>query len=381
MATRPVGSTPCPITFCTTELAPGGAEKCLTQLATRLDPAKYQVRIVSLKPPPEADRRQLVDRLEAASIPVDYLNVRSNRQALAAIRQLTQLFKSHPPRLAQTFLFHANVVGAAAARRAGIAPVVAGIRVADRRSRLRLRAERYLTRSVARYVCVSESVAQFSRTEAKLPAAKLTVIPNGVDITTYREAVPLDLTTLGVAAGRRVLTYIGRLDPQKGIVSLVRSATTLLSQLPNHDLLLVGEGQQRSHIESLLDELKLRDRVHLIGYRKDVPQILAASDLLVCPSEFEGMPNVVLEAMAAGKPVVATRAEGVVELLGDAAGKQTTEVGDSQAFIRNVVALASDEHLSAELGKTNQHRAAEHFSIDRMVATYDELYQTLISTT
>ena len=117
-------------------------------------------------------------------------------------------------------------------------------------------------------------------------------------------------------AGRDVVTCIGRLDRQKGLDWLLETAAIWLPQLPRCDLLLVGQGPERRKLEAQCRGLGIGDRVHFAGWRPDVAEILAASRLLVLPSAWEGMPNVVLEAMAAGLPVVATDVEGVRELLG-----------------------------------------------------------------
>ena len=109
-----------------------------------------------------------------------------------------------------------------------------------------------------------------------------------------------------------------------------------------------------------------------------MPQILAASDVLVLPSRWEGMPNVVLEAMAAGKPVVATQAEGVTELLGDLGEPQSCPAGDAAGFTERITRLARDRELAAELGVQNQRRAAAEFSLASMISRYEALYEAIL---
>ena len=122
------------------------------------------------------------------------------------------------------------------------------------------------------------------------------------------------------------------------------------------------------------------DRVHFAGWRADIPQILAASRLLVLPSLWEGMPNVVLEAMAAGLPVVATDVEGVRELLGPAADGQVVPLGDTQAFTDRVIRLVRDtRNRPPKSGAANRRRVAESFTLDGMVAAYQSLWQSLLA--
>jgi len=150
----------------------------------------------------------------------------------------------------------------------------------------------------------------------------------------------------------------------------------VFSELPEYDLLLVGEGPLKASLEHVANRLCVASRVHFAGWQTEVASIVAASDLLILPSRYEGMPNVVLEAMAAGKPVIATQAEGIVELLGLAALEQTAPVGDWEGLRSRLISLAKDQGLANEVGLRNRGRA-QQFSFDFMVARYEHLYESL----
>ena len=120
------------------------------------------------------------------------------------------------------------------------------------------------------------------------------------------------------------------------------------------------------------------DRAHFAGCRPDVHQILAASSLLWLPSRWEGMPNVLLAAMATGLPVVSTRAAGVEELLGSLSDGQTVDIDDAQGFAETVLRLAENPAKSKEIGRQNRRRASEDFSLGAMVAAYQRLYESLL---
>jgi glycosyltransferase involved in cell wall biosynthesis len=171
---------------------------------------------------------------------------------------------------------------------------------------------------------------------------------------------------------------VGRLDRQKGVRWLIETAPRWLERLPDCDLLLVGEGPERRQIELLCEKKGLSERIRLAGWRGDVPEILAASDLLVLPSAWEGMPNVILEAMASGLPVVATDVEGVREILGSRADAQIVAYADSQALTERIVGLMSDRDLAAELAQRNRQRAQEEFTVERMVTAYEDLWESLV---
>ncbi|MBC7855226.1 MAG: glycosyltransferase [Pirellulaceae bacterium] len=359
-----------------TELEVGGAEQALVNLATGLTRERFSPVVYSLKPRPKNDL--LVQRLEQAKIPVHFLDAGSRWQFFSAVWRLAQFFRQQQPQVVQSFLFHANVVATLAARRAKVPRMVTGIRVADPNV-WRQRVERWLTPKVDRIVCVSQGVADFCQGKCRFPSEKLVVIPNGVDMSRFEHVLPAELTELGFLAGHPAILHVGRLDQQKGLDWLLAEVIPrVFRELPQYDLLLVGDGPQRETLEEQARKHVLPNRVHFLGWRSDVPEILSASDLLVLASRWEGMPNVVLEAMAAGKPVVATQAEGVVELLGEGATQQSCPAGDAVGFAERIIRLAQDRTLAAELGAQNQRRAAAEFSLEAMISRYEVLYESLI---
>ena len=366
------------IALCITDLEVGGAERCLVDLATRIDRGRFDPVVYCLGPRPASEKASCVPALEAAGVPFHCLGARGWRDALAILGDLTRLLRQQKADLVQTFLFHANVVGRIAARRAGVRHVVSGIRVAERHSRWHLWIDRLTSRLVERYVSVSEAVARFSREEGGLSGDKLVVIANGIDLSKYPAPKPVDRSSLAVATGCRIVSCVGRLEHQKGVDWLLETAPSWLELVPDCHLLVVGEGPRRPHLERLCGELGIADRVRFAGWRADVPEILAASELVVLPSRWEGMPNAVLQAMASRLPVLATDVEGVRELLGPQAGPQIAPFGDSTTWTRRIVDLLSDPRRAADLGRQNRLRAEKEFSLERMVAAYERLWEDLL---
>jgi len=368
-----------PIALLITGLEMGGAEQALTNLALGLRERGFLSKVYALRPRPTAGEDRLVERLESAGIACEFFGARSALDAPGTLRRMTAAWRRDRPLLVQSFLHHANLLGRFAARRAGVARMVCGIRVAERRGRTRLWLDRVTSDRVDHYVCVSQDVAEFSRREGGLPADRISVIPNGVDVERFAQATPIDLAELGVAAGRRAIVCVGRLDEQKRSSWLVVHAPSLFERLPQHDLVFVGDGPQRRIIYDLSKQLGVADRVHLVGRRDDIPRVLRACDLLILPSAWEGMPNVVLEAMAAGLPVVATQVEGVRELLGPRADEQVIAVGDWRTLISRAFALLGDSPSAGDVGAENQRRAREFFSLSAMFDAYAELYRRLLA--
>jgi glycosyltransferase involved in cell wall biosynthesis len=365
------------VALCITDLEVGGAERCLAELAARLDRTRFDPVVYSLAPTPRPPRRQCVDVLEAAGVPILYLDATTVWSFGSALGRLRAQLAAQRPHLIQTFLFHANVLGRIAGRRTGVRRVVSGIRVAERASRWHLWLDRATDRLVDRHVCVSQAVARFAASEGRLPSPKLVVIPNGIDISRY-PATPVPLAELGLEGARGVVTYVGRLERQKDVLWLLRAAPRFLADAAGIHLLLVGSGPQEEELRRFAGQLGVGKRVHFLGHRSDVPRILAASRLLVLPSQWEGMPNVVLEAMTSRLPVVASDVEGVRELLGEAAEPQVVPHGDTAQLGNKVLRVLNNPALAAELGQANRLRAENVFPIERMVKAYEALWTTLL---
>jgi glycosyltransferase involved in cell wall biosynthesis len=372
----PRSAPPWRIALVITELEPGGAERCLVELATRLDPTRLQVAVFALAGRPPAPRHGLVERLERAGLPVHFLGCNRWWQVFTAVRSLSKHLREHRTQLVQTFLFHANLVGLWAAQQAGVPRRVTSVRVADPRP-WRMWMERWGTARADRITCVSQSVANHCRRYG-FPQEKLVVIPNGVDLARLSRLEPADLCTLGVSPGHKTLLFAGRLDRQKGIDAFLPIATKILEEFPDWEWVVVGDGPLRPWLIQQASASPAGRRIHFVGWQPDVGPIMAASDVLVLPSRWEGMPNVVLEAMACGKPVLATRTEGVTELLGEAAEEQTVDLEDWKGLADRLRLWLADPACRQRLGAANLRRA-EHFSVEKMIHTYAELYEGLLT--
>jgi glycosyltransferase involved in cell wall biosynthesis len=360
------------IAFCITDLDPGGAEQALVRLVRGLDRGRWEPAVFCLD-----GHGALADELTADGIGVECLGANHWSNIFVVLRLAREL-RRFQPAIVQTFLFHANLAGRIAARWAGIRKVVSGIRVAEKRSRMPLWFDRWTNRLVTTNVCVSQAVADFSIAQAGLPPKKVVVIPNGVDVRRFGESRPADLQPLGIPAGSAVLLTVGRLDRQKGLFDLVEAAALVVPRFPDVHFLLVGEGPERAAIERLIGEKGLASRVHLAGWRPDVPELLAAGFGLVLSSHWEGMPNVVLEAMAAGLPVVATRVEGTAELVVDVQTGLLVPMKSPPALAEAMGRLLADPASAKAMGAAGRGRAAANFSWEKMIAEYETLYKSLI---
>lgn len=360
------------VDFVITELFVGGAERCLTELAIGLAAVDFQVRVFSLGRLPTGEQCGLMDRLRKADVPITSGQADSVVQIAATYRQLKSWIRESPPDVCQTFMYHANVLGTFAATASGVPCMVGGLRVAEARP-LRCRIERAAVKRMHKLVCVSDAVQSFARQQLRCPDDRAVVIPNGVDAERFAATEPIAWSQIGWPDDSRVTLFVGRLHPQKGIDLLQRQIDRLAPSGSNRRLLLIGAGPLQHELESWITKVGT-DRVRLLPWQPDVAPYMRASRLLILPSRYEGMPNVVLEAMAAGRPVVCSRVEGIEEILSGSIDQQSFPSGDDSAMIKLAEPFLSDEPLCETTGLANRSRAEKDFSIPAMVAAYRSLY-------
>ncbi len=182
---------------------------------------------------------------------------------------------------------------------------------------------------------------------------------------------------LGIAPDAPVIGTVSVLRPQKALDVLLRATGMLVGEFPRLRVLIAGEGDRRAALEELTAELGLTDHVLFLGVRTDVPDVLAALDIAVSSSDFEGSPLSVMEFMEAARPIVATRVGGVPDLIDDGVHGRLVERQDPAAFAAAVADLLRDPARAAELGRRAQERRRSEFDIDVMVRRLEELYVRL----
>lgn len=363
------------IAFGITDLDVGGAERTLVELVTRLDPARWSVEVVCLQP-----AGVLAEELRTRGIAVHSLNLRSPKDLPRALWQWRQRLRQQKPLVLQTFLYHANILGRLAGKAAGVSHIVSGIRVAERRSQARLWIDRWTQSAVCCHVCVSEGVRLFS-IDAGLDPNKCIVIPNGVNVERIEQAEPVAEGRLENVLGQSrngsvVLLFVGRLDPQKGLLDLLQAVHRLRdrpSVFEKLHLILIGDGPQKPAIEETITRMELHQHVHLAGWQPDVASWLHVADGLVLPSHWEGMPNAILEAMAAGLPVIGTNIEGSRELVSHGKTGWLVEPGRPDALADVIVQFVTQVEQRKQFGQTAR-QVAQSFSYENMVKRYEDLY-------
>jgi glycosyltransferase involved in cell wall biosynthesis len=232
--------------------------------------------------------------------------------------------------------------------------------------------EMWMYEHYAAIACASEGIAASLREWLPALESKITVIENGIDVQKFEQAEPASRASAGISNGRCVLVYVASFQRRKDHTNLLCA----MAQIPDTDLLLVGDGELRPPAERLARSLGIADRVHFLGRRKDVPELLKMADIYVHPPAFEGFGIAVAEAMAAGKPIVATNVPGLAQVVGDAG--ILVPSSNPEALAAQIAALMKSHERQKQLGQLALQRA-RNFSIDNTVSAYINLYRSVVN--
>jgi glycosyltransferase involved in cell wall biosynthesis len=351
----------------------GGAERLAAVVAMKLDPARFESVLCASR---QTDEPLLDRELEEAGIGVLALGRRSTLDLLAW-RPLVSLLRDGVD-VVHAHMFGSNVWGTVLGRLSGVPVVVAHEHTWSFQGRpLR----RFLDRElVARWADVFVAVSGEDRRKMieveGVDPAKIRLIPNGIP-SPANGAVADVRAELGIEPGAPVLGVVCELRAQKALEVLFEAAALLLAEFPTLKVLVAGDGPERARLEEDARRLGVADTVLFLGIRRDVPAVLAAVDVAVLSSDYEGSPLSVMEYMAAAKPVVSTRVGGVPELVQEDVHGLLVEPRDPEALAEAVARLLRDPALAKRLGAEGRKRQQREFSLEAMVGRIEDLYEEL----
>lgn len=360
----------------------GGTEGQLVQLATRIDRHRFDVAVCCLGP-----AGPKVPALEAAGISVVAIGLRRGAvwrrpvDTARRLRRLLALVRALRPHIVHGLLFHGYVAGAVLGW-LGSAPVVMASRrnlgyVRTRTPHYRA-VERLATRLTSLVIANSEAVREKVIHEERLAASRVAVIHNGIDTRAFEpppEEQTRELRHLLALDGRwPVVGVVANLIDYKGVQYFLPAWASVVQKHQKAIALLVGDGPLRTSLEAQARALGLDAAVRFLGCRADVPAILGLMDLVVHPSLEEGFSNAVLEAMAAGKPVVATRVGGTPEAVTDGATGRLVPARDPAALAEGMLDILGSSAETQRLGEAARRRVRDHFEVDMMVRRHEQLY-------
>lgn len=349
-----------------------GAEKQAAILARGLPRDRFRVEVAAL-----TRLGPLAEELEAAGVPVTLIGKRLKIDPFC-LGRIVRFIRDKKFDVVHTWIFAANCYGRVAARRAGVRVVVTSEMAVDLwKGRGHFAIDRRLARITDRIVGNSQAVVDFYRDQG-IPSDKLAMIRSGIE--------PFDPPAIdraevrgefGVSSDQPLVVYAGRLAPQKGLDDLLFALDLLQHVMPDVRTLIVGAGPLRTELEELARMHKLEDKVRFLGHREDVPRLFSAADVVVLPSLYEGLPNVVLEAMMCGKPVVATSAPGTTEVVVDGETGLLVPPRKPAEITRALRAIILDPERAAAIGRAGRERALADFTATAMIDRFAQLYQEI----
>jgi glycosyltransferase involved in cell wall biosynthesis len=230
-------------------------------------------------------------------------------------------------------------------------------------------------------VVVSQDLKRFVCDKVGVPAKRVTVIYNGVAPvqTVTDEEAQTCKAELGISDCYPLLGVVGSLYPVKGHRFLLEAMPDILRRFPNTGLLVIGRGELEVALKEQAEQLAIATNVHFLGMRQDVPRLLSVLDAFVLPSLSEGLSLALLEAMASGKPVVATRVGGNPELIDHGRTGFLIQPEDAKDLAANLVKLLTDPGMMQQFGQQAAERVREHFGLSQMVDQYRDLYARLLT--
>jgi len=359
------------------DLGLGGAQRQLVELLSGLDRRRFDVSVIALSDAKVA----YADAIRQLGIPLTLIP-HAGAWSWATLTRLTQTLRSLRPRIVQTWLFTADLYGRLAAMRGGAERIISTVRsVEPDKPWQYVLVDRVLRRWTHRFIVNAEAVGRMLAVREGVPRDRIELIYNGVDLERWHPAHEDGVVrrALGLLGEHPLIGIVGRLAPVKDHETFLRAAALVVREVPKAQCVIIGDGPLRRALEELCCGLQLESRVHFLGAQARMEQVYAALDVIVVSSRYEGCSNVILEAMAMGKPVIATAVGGNPELLTPRTG-MLVPPGDAQRLAQAIITLLRDAAGARAWGAAARRDAEARFSLARMIEATQRCYESLLST-
>jgi len=365
------------IVFVITDLDFGGAEQVLFDLCQGLK-EKFQIRVLTLK-----GKGHFAKLIEDLGIPVKSYELGRKKGFSYFLRFLYALFQTFrdlsqfQPDIVQGILFQGNLAARIAGKLSGAKVVLCSLHTFDQAA-LKIIIEKLSSSLAQKYLVVSEALKIFCIKKVAIPADKIVVIRNGIPLPQKVFAQDDLREKLGIKSGARMIGAIARLHPEKGIDLLIRAFQHLASEFPDSRLVIIGDGPEKENLKKSAQSLGISSRVIFAGFQPDPEKYLSLFDLFALPSRMEAMPVALMQAMAAGKAIVAAKVGGVPELVADHQEGILVPAEDEFMLTRAISRLLREPELAKRLGENARAKAEREFSLEKMIGSYHQLYLGLI---
>ena len=359
----------------------GGAESLVIPFVRKHDRDRYDLHVCCLT---SINGNPMEAEVRAQGVRVTNLEARSLRDT-RAFRRLVGLIRTQTIDLIHAHLTYAAIWGAVASRVTGV-PSVASLHVAPpargsaaaRDWIMRHALQRWSERAIA----VSDDLRGMYLSKSGLSASKTEVVHNGIDVERFagdpQESRALITREFGIPAGARVLVAVSVLRPGKGIEVLLEAVRPVLASAPDVWLLILGDGPMADEWKALAGGIEGGERIRWGGFRRDVDAILPGCDVLVHPTLADAFPTVLLEAMAAGLPVIASRIGGVPEIVVEGVTGRLVPAGDAPMLTAAIDDVLDDPTAAVRMGREAREIARERFSTDAWITRLSRLYAAVL---
>jgi len=367
------------ILFLVNGFAIGGAEVKLLELVKEIkkrSPQTYYPIVCAI-----GQGGPLQERFEKMNVET-YVFPKKHKYDVFLIYKVYQLLKKKRIDILQTNLYYADIIGAYAAKLAGMTKVISwdAMTAPYHYGIKNLLAYRLASKWFVVSVAVSNAIKTKIIQERHVPADKTTTIHYGVDLQYFLDTKNQAYRKiLGFHSKDIVLGTVARLSEQKGHRYLIDAIKEIVKKYENIRVLFIGDGPLRKKLELQVNQLGLDSIIKFLGFRSDVKEILGVLDIFILPSLFEGLPNVVLEAMACGKPVIATNVSGIPEIIVDHQTGILIPPKDSNAIVQAIFQMLENPKKMKMMGKMSRKRVEEEFNLKKQVNSFIELYEKMLS--
>lgn len=352
------------------QLVRGGAERQLYELIRGLDQKRFRCFVYCLS----EETSPYGDMIREAGAELRILR-RHGHFDVGRMLQLAYLLRKDRIDLLHSFLFHANGYAGAARLLAGVPYLVTSARSCKGVGAIRDWVNRLAFRASDAIVCNGRAVQSFVVQHYRAPADKCAVIYNGVDIHHF---APCSTDSQSRKPTERLVVTVGRLVPAKDLDLFLEAAALLAHKKSDVRFLIVGDGPSREELERHVSRNGLNGRVSFLGERADVPELLHGADVFWLTSGWEGLPNVLLEAMACAKPIVTRDVGACREIVFHGANGYLVPSRNAEKFAHYTLDLLSDPALARKMGQAGRRLVEERFSVPTMIRATEKLYDSFL---
>jgi len=365
------------ILYLVTELKTGGVKTLILGLVKKLDRKKFEPVVVSITPIAEIGKKIEEEGVKVLSLSANFKYI---RYSPLIVLRLISIINKEKPEILHSHIFSADFLGRIIGKFCKVPIIISTIHNEKFGREFYEKLLKYTEKFCDMTTIVSQNVAKVMVEKKVVSEGRFRVIYNGIELNSFN--LDKDLmrkkirSELNLKENQKVLISVGRLTEQKGYPCLIEAFNNLIKKYPDLALIILGEGEDREKLEREVKIKNLKENISFLRNKDNVPEYLAASDVFVSSSLWEGLPLSILEAMASRLPVIATQVGGVPEIIKEGETGFLVEPKNSKALAEKIGYLLSlPQEERKKVGEKGRKLVEEKFTLDKMVKSYENLYE------